>query len=258
MPSKLVVLLTDFGLKDHYVGVMKGVILDICPEVRFVDLTHEISPQNVREGAFVLGVSYHYFPKGAIFLGVVDPGVGTSRRGLLLKAGEYFFVGPDNGLFTWVVKKEGIYQAFELSNPSYFRPEVSRTFHGRDIFAPVSAYLAKGISPEEFGPRLKEIIMLPWPEVEEGPSYLKGAIIHVDRFGNLISNIAAKQLRRPVKRVLYRGLELPLLETYALVSPGKPLALIGSEGLLEIAVCGGSAAERFGTDGEVWVEFSSS
>ncbi len=254
MAGKLIVLLTDFGLKDHYVGVMKGVISGVCPEARLVDLTHEIPPQDVRAGAFVLGVAYRYFPEGTIFLGVVDPGVGTSRKGLLIEAGGYYFVGPDNGLFTWVVKKEGLSLAVELSNKSYFRPEISRTFHGRDIFAPVAAHLARGVPLLDFGPELKEIVMLPWPEPKEEGLFLRGAVIYVDRFGNLITNISEEKLRCPPKKVLYQGREIPFFETYGLAPYGEPLALIGSEGFLEIAVSGGSAAERFGSDGEVLVE----
>ena len=222
MPQKLIVLLTDFGLKDHYVGVMKGIITGLCEEASLIDLTHEISPQNIREGAFVLGVAYRYFPPGTIFLGVVDPGVGTSRKGILLQAGDYYFVGPDNGLFTWVVKKEGLRWAVELKNRRYFQKKVSRTFHGRDIFAPVAAHFACGVPPEEFGPGRQEIVMLPWPEVEEGPAYVKGAVIYVDHFGNLITNISEEKLRHPVKRVFYRGVEMPFLETYAALPAGSP------------------------------------
>lgn len=256
MAERFIVLLTDFGLKDHYVGVMKGVIAGICPEARVIDLTHEIPPQDVRAGAFVLGVSYRYFPEGSVFVGVVDPGVGTARRGLLLQAGSYYFVGPDNGLFSWVVKKEGCRQAVELTNRRYFRPEISRTFHGRDIFAPVAAHFACGVPLREFGPEIQKLVMLPWPEVKKEGTILKGAVIYVDRFGNLITNITEDMLRLPVKRILYQGVEVPFLETYGLAAPGEPLALIGSEGFLEIAVAGGSAARRLGTDGEVVVEFS--
>ncbi len=257
MVTPLVVLLTDFGLKDHYVGVMKGVMKDICPHLSLIDLTHEISPQDVKEGAYVLGVSYRYFPPGAVFLAVVDPGVGTERKPLALKAGDYFFVGPDNGLFTLVLKQEREFSARLLSNHKFFRPKISETFHGRDIFAPVAAHLACGAPFSALGPELKELVLLPWPEPRFEGRRLIGAVVHVDRFGNLITNISEEDLSRGrVARVLYRGLEIPFLRTYGLAQRGEALCLIGSDGFLEIAVAQGSAAEKLGARGEVRVEFS--
>ncbi|OAG28417.1 SAM hydrolase/SAM-dependent halogenase family protein [Thermodesulfatator autotrophicus] len=252
-----IVLLTDFGLKDHYVGVMKGVIKSITPEVDIIDLTHEVPPQEVKAGAFLLGVSYHYFPCKSIFVAVVDPEVGTGRKGILVSAGDYFFVGPDNGIFSFVLEKEEIFSAWELKNKAYFRSEISSTFHGRDIFAPVAAHLARGVPPKELGPPLKNITRLPWPKIIKEEDRLKGAVIYADRFGNLITNIHEKNLTgRKIKKVIYQGLEIPFLKTYALAPPKSLLALIGSEGYLEIAVSQGSAAEKLGTQGEVHVELA--
>ncbi len=257
MKEPLIVLLTDFGLKDHYVGVMKGVIKGICPQACLIDLTHEIPPQDVREGAYVLGVSYPYFPEDTVFIAVVDPGVGTERKGLVLKAGRYYFVGPDNGLFTWVVKKEKNFEARELKNPNYFRHEVSPTFQGRDIFAPAAAHLACGTPFEDFGPQLKKITLLPWPEIKKGASTLIGEVIHVDRFGNLVTNISTQHLKgKKIKRVLFKDLELPFLKTYGEAPKGAPICLIGSDGFLEIAIVQGSAVKALGREGKVEVEFS--
>jgi len=251
-----IVFLTDFGLKDHYVGVMKGVIARLAPEAPVIDLLHEVPPQDVLSGAFHLWASYRYFPEGSIFVTVVDPGVGTKRRGLLLQMAERFFLGPDNGLFTWLLDANPDFVAFSLENPAFFLPEVSHTFHGRDIFAPCAAHLFRGVPPEEFGPRVHDLVRLPVPPLTEEGNRLRGSVIHVDRFGNLITNIAAEKiLSRRVRAVVFQGQKLPFLRTYGEVPPGTPLALIGSDGLLEIAVTEGSAYEKFGRQGEVIVEF---
>ncbi len=250
-----IVLLTDFGLKDHYVGVMKGVIADLAPEARVIDLLHEVPPQDVFAGAFHLWTSYRYFPAGSIFVAVVDPGVGTKRRGLLLEAHDRFFIGPDNGLFTLVLDETEDFRAFSLENSRFFLPKVSHTFHGRDVFAPCAAHLFRGEDPEEFGPPVRDPVRLPVPPLREEPQRLIGTVIHVDRFGNLITNIPAARLPRPPKAVIFRGERIPFRRTYGEAPPGTPLALVDSDGLLEIAVSGGSAYERFGREGEVVVEF---
>ncbi len=250
----LVVLLTDFGLKDHYVGVMKGVILSIAPQACIIDLSHEISPQNIMEGAYVLGVSYRYFPRGSIFVGVVDPGVGTSRRGICVEAGGYFFVGPDNGLFTLIYQKNSSYRVFSLQEGRFFRSKVSNTFHGRDIFAPVAAHLVRTRQPEEFGPEVRDPVMLPWLWPKHTDKGIRGRIIYVDRFGNLITNICEKDLKgRRIKGVLFKDHLLPFCKTYAEQHKGAPVCLIGSDGYLEIAISQGSALERWGREGEVYV-----
>ncbi len=251
-----IVLLTDFGLQDHYVGVMKGVIADLAPEAQVIDLLHEIPPQDVLAGAFHLWASYRYFPPGSIFVAVVDPGVGTERKGLLLWTEDRFFLGPDNGLFSLILDGAKEYLAYSLENQAYFLPQVSHTFHGRDIFAPCAAHLFRGVPPEEFGPRVHDLVRLPAPPLREEPHRLVGAVLHVDRFGNLITNIPAEKLKgREIKAVVFRGEKIPFRRTYAEASKGTPLALIDSDGLLEIAVREGSAYERFGREGEVVVEF---
>jgi len=256
MPRAPIVLLTDFGLEDHYVGVMKGVIAGLAPEAQMIDLTHQIPPQDVQTAGFHLWASYRYFPEGSIFVAVVDPGVGTERKGLLLSAGGRFFLGPDNGLFTFILEEDPNFQAYSLINKDYFLPVVSYTFHGRDIFAPCAAHLFNGAPPASFGPRVQELVRFPLPKLVEEPGRLRGGIIHVDRFGNLITNISAESLRtRQVKGIWFKGRQLPFLRTYAEVKEGEPLAIIGSTGLLEIAVFRGSAAERFGREGEVIVEW---
>ncbi len=254
---RVIAFLTDFGLKDHYVGVMKGVALSICPEAILVDLTHEVAPQNIAQGAYLLGASFRYFPKGTIFVAVVDPGVGTERRGLCVVAEGRFFVGPDNGLFTLVYDRTQEFVAYELQNQTYFLPQQSATFHGRDIFAPVAAHLARGLNPSALGPQVKDPVRLPWPQVSLEPGRIRGAVIYVDRFGNLVTNISQEHLEgKSIKTVYFVGRRLPFKHTYAEVAPGKPLALIGSDGLLEIAVSKGSAAKFFGQEGEVLVEFN--
>ncbi len=251
---KLVVFLTDFGLKDHYVGVMKGVVLDLVPQAKLLDLTHEVPPQDVGAGAYLLGASYRYFPRGAVFVAVVDPGVGTKRRGLLVEAQGRFFVGPDNGLFTLIYQQVSDFKAYALENKAFFREKVSTTFHGRDIFAPVAAHLLRGKSPEDFGSKVEDPVTLPWPKPKPDPSGVSGIIIYEDRFGNLISNIPAQVLAgHRVREVFFAGVSLPFKQTYADVPPGRPLALIGSDGFLEIAVSCGSAAKLLGREGQVRV-----
>ncbi len=253
---RVIAFLTDFGLRDHYVGVMKGVALSICPEAVLVDLTHEVDPQNIAQGAYLLGASFRYFPKGTVFVAVVDPGVGTERRGLCVVAEGRFFVGPDNGLFTLVYDRAQEFVAYELQNQTYFLPQQSTTFHGRDIFAPVAAHLARGLNPSTLGPQVADTVRLPWPQVSLEPGRIRGAVIYVDRFGNLVTNIPQEHLEgKFIKAVCFAGKRLSFKRTYAEVASGEPLALIGSDGLLEIAVSMDSAAKFFGQEGEVLVEF---
>lgn len=253
-PQGVVTLLTDFGTGDPYVAIIKGVMLSVAPWLRFIDISHEVAPQNIREGAFILATSWAYFPPGTVHLAVVDPGVGTERRPILLVGPNAFFVGPDNGLFGWVFGPpwedhptagprplpEG-WQAFVLNQPRFWRPDVSRTFHGRDIFAPVAAHLAAGVRPEELGKPVGEVVALAWPRPEPvGRSALRGEVVYVDRFGNLVTNIPAR-LVSPAARVEIAGHTIRgLRRTYA--EAAGLAALVNSFGLLEIAVPGGSAA----------------
>jgi len=250
-----VVLLTDFGLRDHYVGGRTGVILSRVPEAVLVDLTHEIPPQDVRAAAYELFVSYRYFPPGAVFLCVVDPGVGTERRALVVRAGERFFVGPDNGLFTLVLSAEGGAEIRAAESERFFLPGASRTFHGRDLFAPLAAEILSGRPLSAFGPRINDPVMLDFPRPEPLPGGLRVPVLRVDRFGNLILHLRPEDLPGKFFRVVVEGEEVPLAGTYAEVPEGRPLALWGSDGFLEIAVNRGSAVELFGPDPEVLVLF---
>lgn len=244
----LITLLTDFGTRDAYVASMKGVILGLNPQTALVDLTHEIPPQDVRAGALNLAAAAPYFPPGTIHLAVVDPGVGTSRRALAARCRGQLWVGPDNGLFSLIFNQASPF-IVSLENPRYFRPEVSATFHGRDIFAPVAAHLSLGLDLSRFGPEHPDPVSLNFPEPRFTPEAVAGEIIYVDRFGNLISNIPApallawladRTLSLAVGPISLRG----LARTYSDAAPGEFLALVGSLGFLEIACTGASAARR--------------
>ncbi len=256
----IITLLTDFGTRDHYVATLKGVILGLNPEVVLVDLSHEVEPQDITAGAFVLAEAAPYFPPGTIHLAVVDPGVGTSRRGLAARCREQYWVGPDNGLFHFVFagllqppQTPGLHgpecTIVSLESPSFFRPQISATFHGRDIFAPVAAHLSLGVELGQLGPILRTPVPLPVPEPVFDPEVARGQVIYIDRFGNLITNLAAERVaawlgpRRSFRLHLGGAVIRQLSPTYAEVGPGEPLALPGSHGYLEIAVNQGNAAK---------------
>ena len=245
----IITLTTDFGTRDSYVAEMKGVILSLVADARLVDITHDVEPQQVAEAALTLEAAAAAFPGGTIHLAVVDPGVGTDRRPIVVAAGGQLFVGPDNGLFTSVyVHVE--WRAFELAAREYRRALVSRTFHGRDIFAPAAAHLALGVAPERFGPAVGDPVRLSWPEAREGADGVGGTVIHVDRFGNLVTSIEAEHVATVLAdgqgAVRIAGRVLPLVGTYAELPADRPGALIGSRSRLEVAVRDGSAAERLG------------
>ena len=243
----IITLTTDFGTRDSYVSEMKGVILSLAADVQRVDITHDVEPQQVAEAALALEAAAAAFPTGTIHLAVVDPGVGTDRRALVVVAGGHFFVGPDNGLFTPTFR-DAEWRAFELTTSEYRRPVVSRTFHGRDIFAPAAAHLARGVAPERFGPAVDDPVRLPWPEAREGEEGVGGTVIHIDRFGNLVTSIEAEHVGAMGAggdaAVRIAGRVLPLVGTYADLPPGRAGALIGSRNRLEIVVRDGSAAAR--------------
>lgn len=253
MPSKIVTLTTDFGLKDPYVAEMKAVILSICPNAVIVDVTHEVEKFNVRMGAFILASAVPYFPKGAIHVAVVDPGVGTQRRPIVIQTKQGFFVGPDNGLLVLAAEKQGIVRIHELTNPRFILPKTSFTFHGRDVFAPVAAHLLNKVKPEEFGPEICDVVHLGFAKVTERNGAFIGEVLHVDGFGNIITNISEKELahgsgRDAVKvNLAGRKLKLRLCKAYGEAGLREPLALIGSHGFLEIAINQGNAAQRFKT-----------
>ncbi|MBM4323951.1 MAG: SAM-dependent chlorinase/fluorinase, partial [Deltaproteobacteria bacterium] len=238
----------DFGSKDHYVASMKGVILSINPQCTLVDITHEVHPQDVQEGAILLANAFSYFPKGTIHVAVVDPGVGGRRKPILLQTKNYLFVGPDNGLFTLAAKRDGVKQVIHLTHRKYFLPDISNTFHGRDIFAPVAAHLSLAINPRRFGNKLDHWVKLSLKEPEVKGKNLYGKILLIDRFGNLITNIEKEiffrfikdqpfqiRVREKIIRDLKRG--------YDEGKKNDPMALIGSGGFLEISVREGNAQE---------------
>ena len=243
----VVTLLTDFGARDAYVGMMKGVIVARCPQESLVDLTHEVAPGDVAAAAYLLSTAWRYFPTATVHLAVVDPGVGGDRKALVAEAGGQFFVGPDNGLFTQVFTDAPPSRVVSIENEAVFLKHVSRTFHGRDIFAPAAAALAAGAAIESLGPAARRWQSLsgaaPWRSRD---GTLIGQVIHADRFGNLITNLRDRDLPvRPAIRI--GGRELAgLAATYESVPAGELLALIGSSGRLEISVNRGSAAEMLG------------
>ena len=249
--SAIITLTTDFGTRDAYVAEMKGVMLEIAAAagrpVHLVDVTHEVERHDVTEAALALDAAAPHFPPGTVHLAVVDPGVGTDRRELVVQTARAVFVGPDNGVFTPFLDGSAAWRAWELRAPEYRLPSVSRTFHGRDIFAPAAAYLATGVAPERFGPRVVDPLRLSWPTVRAVAGAVAGAVLHVDRFGNLVTSIRAETLDGlgGAPRIRLGGRRLPLVGTYGDLPPGQAGALIGSSGRLEIAVREGSAAAAF-------------
>ena len=249
MARPIVALLTDFGTRDHYVGAMKGVVLGICPDATLVDISHDVPAHDVLTASLELAAAYRYFPAGTVFLTVVDPGVGSSRRGLAAEAGDYRFVAPDNGVLTAVFQEAPPRRLVELTERRYARPTVSRTFEGRDRFAPGAAWLAKGIQLTALGRPLGEYcrIDIPTPQVEDGR--IAGEVLRVDKFGNLVTNIdrrAFEGLCRGGAIQIEVGAETigRLVETYADIGPDEVCALIGSTDHLEFAANSTSAAAR--------------
>lgn len=249
-----IALLTDFGHRDHYVGVVKGVIATIAPDAPVIDITHGIPPQSVTAGAVALAQSCEYFPPSTVFLAIVDPGVGTSRAGIALETKNGArFVGPDNGLMSLAAPRDSIKQAVRLTSSRYQLPIMSSTFHGRDLFAPAAAHIWRGIPLTNFGPRIKSFEQLELPRPTESGSTLKGEVIYVDTYGNLVTNLDRQTVSRfaasfPDKTVsvkIKRGAAIKLFDTYALAPKGAPLATFGSFNLLEIAVRDGNAAHHF-------------
>ena len=245
--SGLVTLTTDFGLRDAYVAEMKGVMLGVARKaaqsLQFVDVTHEVERHDITEGALALEAAAPFFPPGTVHLAVVDPSVGTARRGLAVAVSGQLLVGPDNGLFTPFLAGDG-WRAFEIAEADYRLPFVSRTFHGRDLFAPAAAHLALGLDPARLGPAVTDPARLVWPEVRAVAGAVAGAVVHTDRFGNLITSIHARSTDLLDAGVVIRvgGRAVPVVGTYAELPVGRPGALVGSAGRLEIAVREGSAA----------------
>jgi hypothetical protein len=249
----IITLLSDFGLKDPYVAEMKAVILSIYPQARIVDVSHDIEKFNIRMGAFVLASAVPYFPAGAIHVAVVDPGVGTKRRPIVVKTERSFYVGPDNGLLMLAAQREGIRHVHHISNQRFMLPRISRTFHGRDIFAPVAAHLARGSPPSEFGPEIRDYVLPEFAKPRVGKGELLGEVLYIDGFGNVVSNISAKDLEKTGIREGFflnvelegKTLALKLCSAYGEVPVKKPLAIIGSSDFLEISVNQGNASKVF-------------
>jgi len=247
--SEIITLLTDFGSQDGYVAAMKGVILGIYPIAKVIDLSHEVEPQNIEAGVFLLQAHCRYFPAGTVHLAVVDPGVGGERAALAASGGGYFFIAPDNGLLDFCVDWPDL-QVVKLTQKKFWRDTISFTFHGRDIFAPVAAHLARGEALSNLGEPHKLQRKLVALECRVEGRTLHGQVVYIDRFGNLVSNISAPRLQefsagRPVTISLDGHLIGGLCKTYADVPPHSPLALIGSFGFLEIGINLGSAQARF-------------
>jgi hypothetical protein len=252
MARPLIALLTDFGTRDHYSGVMKGVVLGICPDATLIDVSHDMPPHDIAFAAQELAATYRFFPAGTIFLVVVDPGVGTTRRGLAAEAGERKFVAPDNGVLTAVFQEAPPKRVVELSERRYARPTVSRTFEGRDRFAPAAAFLAKGIHLEAFGRAVSDFHLLDLPAPELSDAVLRGRVIRVDRFGNIVTNLDRRSCEKLAAgqgglQLSVRGQAIArLVTTYADLAPGEVGALFGSTDHLECSAQAANAAERLG------------
>jgi len=246
--------MTDFGIKDGNVGVMKGVIWGICPTAQISDLSHMIQAQNIREAAYVFARSVPYFPKGSIHVVVVDPGVGTRRRPMAAQIGDWFYVGPDNGTITGLLERaeQAGWQTelVELNKSKYWLPDVSYVFHGRDIFSPVAAHLANGVLLNELGTSFTNPVRLELPKPEKTKDGWRGEVTHIDHFGNISSNIRVEQLGDAMKQqeniiVRLNGIEINgMVNTFGERSPDELIALIGSTGNLGIAVVNGNAAAK--------------
>ena len=240
--SAPIAILTDFGQHDAYVGVMKGVILSFCPAAVIVDLCHEIPPQEVTAAAFALRASAAYFPKGTVFVCVVDPGVGSQRRILWARTARHQFLAPDNGLLSWVPTPFREIRALE--NSKLWLSAVSATFQGRDIFAPVAGRLAAGLKPSALGPRITDFQRRPFPQPRCDKKGVRGEILVVDRFGNAATNLLPEHLKS-CRYVFCKGRRLPLRRHYAQAQPKEPLALIGSTGFLELSIRNGDFCRAF-------------
>jgi S-adenosylmethionine hydrolase len=250
MPNPILTLTTDFGLSDHYVGAMKGVILGICPRAQIVDITHEITPYEITEGAYTIAEACRTFPKKTVHVVVVDPGVGTARRPILVEAAGQYFIGPDNGVLSMVYGREK-HKVRLIGNEQYFRKPVSQTFHGRDIFAPVGAHVAAGVLPSRIGKVVEDYLRPAFQKpVQVGKRMWNGQVLKVDRFGNLVTNYHVDDFPDLERRGFVFGVGPAqvgvLARNYAETGPGEVFAIIGSAGYYEISVREASAARATG------------
>ena len=252
---RIVALLTDYGTRDQYAGSLRGAVLAACPDANVVDISHEIPSQGVREAAFVLRATVPVFPAGAAFVAVVDPGVGTAQRGIAISAGGYFFIGPDNGIFSLILADHPEAAVRHLTNAGLFRPNVSWTFHGRDIYGPVAGALVRGAAFEEVGPLIDDPFRFEFPQpLIVGDDEIEGQVIHIDTYGNLVSSIGGAEWQTfihgangdltemvgEVNRVI-----VPVVTTFGDVPEDDACVYLGSAGRIEVAVNRGSAAKRF-------------
>jgi S-adenosylmethionine hydrolase len=250
MPRPVITLTTDFGTSEHFVGTMKGVILGIAPAAQIVDITHEVRAFEVTEGAFTIAQAYRYFPKNTVHVVVVDPGVGSSRRPLLAESGGQRFVAPDNGVLSMIFSR-GKTKVRHITNEQYFLHPLSRTFHGRDVFAPVAAHLASGVLPSRFGKLIEDHLRLNFEKpIQTGKRVWTGRILQVDRFGNLITNLHTDQFPDIQTRAFELNVGLQTVNRMALTftecDPGEIFVLVGSSGYLEVATNQGSASKALG------------
>ncbi len=250
---RVITLLTDFGTKDYFVPSMKGVILSICSNVHIVDITHDVPPQNVKRGAVILWACYKYFPKDTIHVVVVDPGVGTERKPIIVRSRNYYFIGPDNGVLIPAAEDDGIVKVYEIVVEKVARGRVSRTFHGRDIFAPAAALLAAGIDVEEIGRPLEKydrsIVIEKARRISD--NVFEAQVIYIDRFGNVYTSVREEDLRGRPKNIIVRlgsgrEVRLPFVDAYGMVPVGHDLALINSEGFLELSTNHGDFSTKYG------------
>lgn len=244
---RIITLTTDFGEADYFVPAMKGAIYGVYRDVEIIDLTHQVPPQDVYAAAFTLMCCYRDFPKWTVHVAVVDPGVGSSRRPILVMTDEYYFVGPDNGIFSYIYQRENINRVVHLTEAHYFRAEVSSTFHGRDVFAPIAAYVAKQVDWRKMGEEISDYVKFNTPAPAVGAEQVKGHVIHVDRFGNLITNITTKELpeeraKAGVRIRVGKHEAQRLLTHFAEAGNNELFAYFGSAGFLELAVSRQSAA----------------
>lgn len=253
MPSKIITLTTDFGLRDPYVAEMKAVILNKSPNASIVDIAHQIEKFNIKMGAYTLAAASPYFQKGTIHVAVIDPGVGTKRKPILIQTKQGYFIGPDNGVLTLAAKSQGLRHIYRIENLKFMLPRISYTFHGRDVFAPAAAHLANGISPSEFGHEIHKIATPKFAKITKRKNMLIGEVIHIDGFGNIITNLREKDcelmgIKKTVKLKLKNTrLKLKLCKAYSEVKARQPLVIIGSHNFLEISINQGNAAENFQT-----------
>lgn len=262
MPPPIITLTTDFGLNDHLVGTMKGVILRIQPEARIVDICHQVMAFDVLDGALVIGNAYRYFPARTVHVIVVDPGVGSERRPILASTEQHLFVAPDNGVLSLVYEQEPSVTVRHISAEHYFLRPTSNTFHGRDVFAPVAAWLAKNVAPASVGDVITDYVRFAIPRPKAEGNRIRGLVLRVDSFGNLVTNLKAEQVPgiasggEAFRLFAGKGQITRLVKSYAQGAPGEPVAIVGSSGYLEISVNKGSAARLLGLNrgGEVVLE----